>query len=1593
MVATIAGPAHADPISAIATVFTAIGASAATAVALAQMTFGLGANLLASAIGRGMAAKPKINVQFDVDFGDDTPLSFIAGDYVTAGKLKYMGTWGKNNRYVTQVFEISALPITGLDSAWFGDEVGDIRWTSPATEQGQLMGFPIKNFSEGSNKERDRAWIKVVNGSQTATDPFLTKVFGTDKDYPWTSAMVGRGKAYVILTWYYDPEAMTSVPTALFKPAPAPMYDPRKDSTAGGSGAHRWGDRATYEATRNPAIIAYNITRGIYFGQEWLFGGRNLPAWRLPRAEWFAAMNACDATVAIKGGTEPAFRCGMQITVDMTAADVLEEIGRAANMRFAEVGGRLKPIVGLPGAAAFAFTDESILITEGQSYKPFNGLGETFNALSATYPEPAEKWSSKDAPEYIDADGTASDGGRYLPTSLSYPAAPFRLQVQRLMRAQMRDYRRMRVHQFHLPPEAYALEPLVDMVSWTSARNGYANKLFVVEQVDPTPGMNVLVTLREVDPGDYDWSSEWQAPVTVIPPAAPGVFIQAVNGFKAEAVLVANQDGTRQQAAIRVSCDGDEVGVTDIHIQARVAGKTEMVVDRAQPFVAPFQWYLTNVLPKTDYEVRVQLVSNLTAKSEWSMWITVRTHDVRVGEDQLSEQLRQNLADGQARIDAAEADAQAAVKEARDAAAAADAAQEWAEVEIQKARDDFAVDIQTSLDAAGQAQVARDAAQVARDQALSGAGAAASSATAADGSAKAAAGSATTARQKATDAGQSVTAAKAEVTKAETARGQAQTFATAASSSATDANTAKTAAQTAQGLAVTAQGKAETASGNAAGSATAAGKSETAAGASATKAETQAGIANTQRLNAETAAARASTSEQNAATAKQDAETASAAAQRSAEMSATIASRGSSVLEDQFLSHPGWRRRNATGAAIVPNMIYPTGNTWQFDLGADQSNFFGADNATGSGLWSGQINAKGYVVEIEMGREGNLSGAGVVLTWTRNNGDESSVQMALADMMAGTNASGQRQMAVGVFPRPSPFNTNGIFSHSVQIAFNDGRFGAWSAKKVAIHRVNIRVATDEELGKGQVAAQVQATLSENYLTKADTTQAIASAETRLNATYGPVSAKVDRVDTALSDLSGGIASIKYVAQAGNANAAGIEAVSIDRNGNKTTSVLRLRGDQVIADGTMNVGALTVGGGVNLLEDATFTEGMTHYPPTRTGPGTTATMRYWPNSYSHPSGPTLFLNQSNADNEQIASFQTRPLRGNGSQPGYPCKPETFYCLSVYSASVRCSSSIDIVYFDVNGNEIDYRRVDSTSGSGSSTNPDTWKRSFIIFQAPSNAAYVGGRFRKGNTSRENSSYVAFWKPQLEETHAAAAQPMPWSSGAVAMVGPDRIFARSMAARHMDTETAVITVSVQIALGIIGTAHIIDGNITNAKIGNFIQSDDFVSGDSGRGWRIRKSGDAEFNNVRIRRQIEVALGTLNVGDIIPVSRIPKMIRKSDGQADYEYRTGADVDLVNGPGTVRMVYTTPIAITEWLGAQRTYLCNVQMIDGTTSKPSNASSKDVYWGWTGDVLPLTLWDTLNGGTQSLRLRLAFWSQNITQVLGCRVRWKIYEVS
>src|SRR5690606_14065191 len=123
------------------------------------------------------------------------------------------------------------------------------------------------------------AWIKHYRGTQLSPDPYLRAKFGSHPVYPYGEDMVGRGVAYYIVTTRRpgpdDQDLLSSPIKVLPEPGPILQYDLRKDSSAGGSGLHRWGDHSTYEPSSNLMVQAYNVARGIHYNGEWIFGGQN----------------------------------------------------------------------------------------------------------------------------------------------------------------------------------------------------------------------------------------------------------------------------------------------------------------------------------------------------------------------------------------------------------------------------------------------------------------------------------------------------------------------------------------------------------------------------------------------------------------------------------------------------------------------------------------------------------------------------------------------------------------------------------------------------------------------------------------------------------------------------------------------------------------------------------------------------------------------------------------------------------------------------------------------------------------------------------------------------------------------------------------------------------------------------------------------------------------------------------------------------------------------------------------------------------------------------------------------------------------------
>lgn len=630
----LTGSAHAEPIT---TALFGAAFAATTAGAIVSYGIGVAISLVASSLlssATSSSSTGTSGVKLEIDMGDTNPVSVIAGRYATSGRRKYIGTWGNDgstpNAFLTEVVEIGNLPsyagYRGLNSVWINDEQCTVLWDEPDSAG---RGYPLDNFRRDDGSPN--LWVKYLDGTQTSADSFLVSKFGSDSDRPFTSAMIGRGCQAVILTTRYDNNQFTSIPTGLYEPAPARFYDLRKDSTNGGSGSHRWSDPSTWEGAYNPVVAIYNIIRGMSYGDEWFYGGQNLPAFRLPSSSWISAANECDSQVALSsGGSENAYRFGYELLGNEKPIDAVKKLLKACNARMAEVGGIFKIIVGSPGSALYSFTDDDVVITDSQSFSPFKTLDATINGIEATYPEPLEAWATKDAPALYDDSYRLLDDNRLLIESVSFEAAPFPNQVQRLMRAILNDGRQDRTHKFFLPPDAYALEPN-DVVSYTSERNGYAAKKFLVTQIEGQQSHRQFVYLKETDPADYDWSTSFELPTAVGWTGSISVPSQPMYGWQALPATIYDSEGRARRPSIQVSCDSGQDDVRNVWVQVRLKSSEAVVFDsNATAYATPYTWVLNGVfLSATTYQVRGKFVPYTSRATDWSDWIDVTTPDVR----------------------------------------------------------------------------------------------------------------------------------------------------------------------------------------------------------------------------------------------------------------------------------------------------------------------------------------------------------------------------------------------------------------------------------------------------------------------------------------------------------------------------------------------------------------------------------------------------------------------------------------------------------------------------------------------------------------------------------------------------------------------------------------------------------------------------------------------------------------------------------------------------------------------------------------------------------------------------------------------------
>lgn len=541
MLVATADSARAEPIS--ASIVWALGftaGSTAAAIATSAITAAISIGLSFAANALFAPPKPPGGAQLDIQTGGALPRSVTFGKAVSAGALVYWNTYGKKNKFLQLVYRLGDWEFESLDAVWVDGKRKTLTSVSIPGGNNEDARYTVEDFGS----DFIIRWFAGTT-TQLADTELVSNSNPTGR---WTTSHRGRGVCYVSLTLTYNDDKFPGgLPQLLFEYKGAKLYDRRLDTTAGGSGSHRWNDPSTWEWSENPAVCAENFLRGFYRSGERIHGW-GLPEAALSITDLVAAMNLCDEGVTDGGASVSRYTCSAITSEGNEQRQGLTAFVEAMGGYYFEAGGVIY-VKGGGSETAVATLSEDDLTADGEyEYIEKRGRAELVNRVSGTFTDPENGWQPVDYPEITDSAWVTDDNGEDLGLDYNLPSVTSGYQAERIakIRANMaRLQKRLNIEVL----EKHIAISAGDWINYSDSKVGSGIQ-WLVEGVTEQPDQGTLrLELQEVDADAFAGATLF-APVIVDPPDVDAGQT-TVEGFNATGVKI--DDGNGEVPAIRLT--------------------------------------------------------------------------------------------------------------------------------------------------------------------------------------------------------------------------------------------------------------------------------------------------------------------------------------------------------------------------------------------------------------------------------------------------------------------------------------------------------------------------------------------------------------------------------------------------------------------------------------------------------------------------------------------------------------------------------------------------------------------------------------------------------------------------------------------------------------------------------------------------------------------------------------------------------------------------------------------------------------------------------------------------------------------------------
>ncbi|MEM9765380.1 MAG: hypothetical protein AAF968_23250, partial [Pseudomonadota bacterium] len=368
--ALVAGVALAIPTGGTSLLAATLGVSSIAAAGIAT-SLSIGASLLSG------TAVPKSEVQLgrlQARLDARTPRKMVLGRTAMPADIRYYEGSGEDERTIEYIVAVAAHRIQQFEELWLDDELA---WSSSGGIAPQFLDYlGVEGYTEGG----PGATRPINGGARWGADDRLTGCaylylrierlgVGDDEQSPFANGL---------------PSRVTIVGTGMRE------YDPRFDSTAGGSGSQRADNQNTWgQSTGNPIIQALNVLLGWRINGK-LSVGAGIPPKYIDMDSVITAANICDESIALSGGgTQPRYRTAGAFSTNDPPMQIVATLLAGCAGDLLDSNGKLSFLIKANTLATPVVTlDEDDLLSD-PTWEVMGGQTNLPNNISGSFTDPS----------------------------------------------------------------------------------------------------------------------------------------------------------------------------------------------------------------------------------------------------------------------------------------------------------------------------------------------------------------------------------------------------------------------------------------------------------------------------------------------------------------------------------------------------------------------------------------------------------------------------------------------------------------------------------------------------------------------------------------------------------------------------------------------------------------------------------------------------------------------------------------------------------------------------------------------------------------------------------------------------------------------------------------------------------------------------------------------------------------------------------------------------------------------------------------------------------------------------------------------------